>query len=275
MSVSNLLVIIWDVDPRIIPSFDFLRWYSISWALGVLAAYQIMVVIFRKENIPQVELDRLSLYLVLGMILGARLGNIFFYDPMHYLHHPIEILPFTIDPYFQFTGFQGLASHGGVLGALIALYIVHRKYSISYIWALDRLTIAGAFIGGFIRVGNLMNSEIIGAPSDVSWAFVFTRIDLVPRHPAQLYEAIIYFLIALVLLAIWKSGKTEKYLGFLAGLGLILIFTLRFLMEFVKENQAPFESDMLLNMGQLLSIPLVLLGVVLVVFSLRGGRYRT
>ncbi len=274
MLVSNLLFIVWDVDPRIIPSFEFLRWYSLAWALGVLAAYQITVIIFRKENIPLEQLDRLSMYVILGVILGARLGHVLFYDPAYYWRNPIELLPFKVNPHFEFTGFEGLASHGGILGASLALYFVHRKYSIGYMWALDRLIIAGALLGGFIRVGNLMNSEIIGKPSQMPWAFVFTRIDQVPRHPAQLYEAIFYFFVALVLFFVWKSGKTEKYQGFLVGLGLTLIFIQRFIVEFMKENQVPFESGMLINMGQLLSIPVVLLGMILMVRSLvKGARH--
>lgn len=262
---------IWNVDPQIFNGYEFLRWYGVCWVLGTFLGYKIMLTIYRSEGIPTIELDNLTMYLMLGGIIGARVGHILFYDPVYYLHNPVEILPVRINPTFQFTGLAGLASHGGILGALFALYLYNRKFRINYFRLLDRLIIAGAALGALIRLGNLMNSEIIGTPSHLPWAFVFTRVDQVPRHPAQLYEAIFYFGISMALYRIWKSKKFYEHNGFIFGLGMTLIFVLRFLIEFLKENQVPFEENLALNMGQTLSVPLILFGVVLMIWSLRGS----
>lgn len=259
--------IIWDIDPRIFPGLEFLRWYGFCWAIGMILGYQVMRKIYKHENLSQSDVDKLTAYVVLGAILGARFGHILFYDPVYYLNNPIEILPIRIEPTFQFTGLTGLASHGGVLGALFALYLYSKKYKKDYLWTLDRLTIAGSLLGGFIRLGNLMNSEIIGIPAQVPWAFVFTRIDQVPRHPAQLYEALFYLAIFSILFLLWKSGKVRNSKGFLFGLGLSLIFAQRFLMELFKENQVAFEENLLLNMGQILSLPLIIIGILIMAWS--------
>lgn len=261
--------IIWDINPNIIPGFEYLRWYGASWALGMLLGYQLVLRIFRKEGIPVAELDKLTTYIALGAIIGARLGHVLFYDPVYYWNNPIELLPIRIDPSFEFTGLAGLASHGGIFGALLALYLYTRKYQRSYLWLLDRLTIGGAALGGFIRLGNLMNSEIIGIPSDQPWAFIFTRIDQIPRHPAQLYEALFYLILSIILHLTWKSGKFRENLGFLFGLGITVIFAQRFLIEFLKENQVAFESGLILNMGQILSIPILVIGSFMLWWSLR------
>lgn len=263
-----IAAIVWDVSPQVFPQFEYLRWYGLFWALGFFAGYRIMISIFNREATPIVELDKLVTYVMLGGIIGARFGHILFYDPIYYWNNPIEILPFKIDP-FEFTGLAGLASHGGILGALIALYFYNRKYQKGYLWLLDRLMIAGAMLGGFIRLGNLFNSEIIGTPTSLPWAFTFTRVDQVPRHPSQLYEAIFYFAASLTLFFIWKSQRDHKNPGFIFGLGMVLLFVQRFLIEFVKENQVAFEEQIVLNMGQVLSIPLVLLGLAVMIRSLK------
>jgi phosphatidylglycerol:prolipoprotein diacylglycerol transferase len=262
--------IIWDIDPRIFSGFEFLRWYGLCWAIGMILAYLLMLKIYQREGRAQSDLDALTLYVILGAIIGARLGHILFYDPNYYLNNPLEILPIKTEPTFQFTGLAGLASHGGVFGALFAFYIYGRKHKKDFLWTLDRLTIAGSLLGAFIRLGNLMNSEIIGIQAQVPWAFVFIRIDQVPRHPAQLYEALCYLGIALILFLVWKSGKVQNQKGFLFGLGLTLIFTQRFLMEFLKENQAAFEENLILNMGQILSLPFILMGILIMLGSLRN-----
>jgi len=261
--------IIWNIDPGVSPGLEFLRWYGICWATGMLLGYQVMLTIYKREGLSIPDLDRLTVYVVLGAVIGARLGHVLFYDPVYYLDNPIEILPIRTEPAFQFTGLIGLASHGGVLGALLALYLYCKKYGKDLLWILDRLTIAGSLLGGFIRLGNLMNSEIVGIPAQVSWAFVFTRIDNVPRHPAQLYEALFYLAIFFILFFLWKSGKVQNHKGFLFGLGLSSIFAQRFLLEFLKENQVAFEENLLLNMGQVLSLPLVIIGVLFMVWSFR------
>ncbi|MEM0940437.1 MAG: prolipoprotein diacylglyceryl transferase [Bacteroidota bacterium] len=259
--------IIWNIDPRIFKEFEFLRWYGICWLLGICLGYKIMHHIYSSEGFPSVELDKLATYVMLGAVIGARVGHILFYDPIYYLNNPIEVLPFKIKPTFQFTGLAGLASHGGIVGALVAFYFCKEKFNKDYLWLLDRLMIAGTTLGGFIRLGNLMNSEIIGIPSELPWAFVLTRVDQVPRHPAQLYEAIFYMGLSVVLYFIWKTKKFYKLNGFLFGLGMTLIFTQRFFVEFLKENQVGFEENLVLNMGQTLSIPLVIIGVFMMIWS--------
>ncbi len=261
--------IVWDIDPRVFGGVEFLRWYGLCWAVGMMLAYQVMVKIFKQEGLSLLELDKLTIYVALGTIIGARLGHILFYDPIYYFHNPIEILPFRLEPTFQFIGFTGLASHGGVLGVLLALYLYTKKHKKDFLWTLDRLTIAAPFLGFFIRVGNLMNSEIIGTPTQVPWAFVFTQVDQNPRHPSQLYEAIFYLLISLGLFLLWKSGRVQNYKGFLFGLGFSLIFAQRFLMEFLKENQVAFEENLFLNMGQILSLPLIGIGILIMVWSFK------
>ena len=263
--------ITWDIDPKIFDGFEYLRWYGIFWVGGMILAHQVMVRIYKSENIPTAALDNLTIYIVLGSVAGARLGHILFYDPVYYFNNPIEILPIRINPTFQFTGFAGLASHGGMLGALAALYFYCRKFRKDYLWMLDRLVIGGALLGGFIRLGNLMNSEIVGLPSELPWAFIFSRIDQTPRHPAQLYEAIFYLILSCSLFLVWQSGKVNRYKGFLFGLGISLIFLQRFLIEFVKENQVEFEQQLQLNMGQILSIPLILAGIFIMVRSTRNS----
>lgn len=257
------------MDPRVIPSFEFLRWYGLLWAIGIFLGYQLMSTIYRKENLSDPDLDKLVLYVMLGAILGARIGHILFYDPIHYINNPIEILPVKLEPHFQFTGLAGLASHGGVIGALIALYLYDRKYQKGYLWLLDRLIIAGSLLGGFIRLGNLLNSEIIGLPTKLPWAFVFIRVDHIPRHPSQLYESFFYFLISIILFFLWKSGKVANHRGLLFGLGLTSIFIIRFAVEFIKEDQVAFEGGLLLNMGQTLSIPFILIGVSFIALSIK------
>ena len=261
--------IVWNVDPRIIPDLEFLRWYGLLWAAGIILGYQVMSVIYKKELRPQSELEKLVTYVILGVLIGARLGHILFYDPLYYWHNPIEILPFKLDPHFQFTGITGLASHGGVIGALFALFLYTRKYSKDYLWILDRLTIGASLLGCFIRMGNLMNSEIIGKPSTVPWAFILTRVDQIPRHPTQVYEAVSYFLVFVLLFVLWRLGKVERRKGFLFGLGLALIFIQRFLIEFIKEDQVAFEKGLWLNMGQWLSIPMILIGALFIAMSFK------
>jgi len=263
-----MLQIIWDFDPNVFADFEFLRWYGIFWVLGTLAGYKIMGNIYKSESIPRDEVDILTFYVMLGGIIGARLGHILFYDPVYYLSHPVEILPFRIDPDFQFTGLAGLASHGGIAGALLASYLYSRKFQKHYLWLLDRLMIAGAALGGFIRLGNLANSEIVGTPSDLPWAFVFKRVDMIPRHPSQLYEAIFYFAVTILLYFTWKTKRFSAKTGAIFGLGLTLIFAQRFLIEFLKEDQAAFEEHLTLNMGQMLSVPLILAGVLVIIRSL-------
>jgi len=262
-----LTYIIWDVNPDI---FTFpvinhpLRWYGLLFALAFLASQQIMYWVYEKEGRPRSEVDTLTVYMVVATIVGARLGHVLFYDPVYYFQHPLKIL---------MTWEGGLASHGGIIGILIALYLFARKTQVSYLWVLDRLTIVVELTCCMIRLGNLMNSEMVGIPTDVPWAFVFSRIDNIPRHPAQLYEAIHYLISFALLFWIWWKQRATMKNGFLFSWALIILFSFRFVDEFFKMNQEAFEDGLILNMGQLLSIPFILTGVAILVFHSRkpGG----
>jgi len=224
-----------------------------------------MLRIFKRENKPQELLDQLSIYIFVGTLLGARLGHCLFYEFDYYKDHPLEmILPYTyVDGKFTLTGFHGLASHGGAIGILVGIFLFCRKTKTDFLWIADRLVLVVPLAGAFVRIGNFFNSEIIGLPSDLPWAVVFERVDTIARHPAQLYEAICYLLIFILLWNIYHRKSLLKP-GFLFGLFLILLFGARFVMEFLKENQEAFEAGMAYNMGQLLSLPFVAAGIYLV-----------
>lgn len=260
-----MLQIIWNVDPRIFPPWEFPRWYGLLWAIGVMIGLYVMEYFYKKEDKSLKEFQALSIYILLGIIIGARLGHVLFYEPLYYWQNPIEILPIRLEPHFQFTGLQGLASHGGVIGIIISLLLFCRKYKEDPFWILDRLVIAGTLTGSCIRLGNLMNSEIIGIPTEVPWAFIFSRVDNLPRHPAQLYEAIYCWLLFFLLFYLWKHKRNQLHPGFLLGLLLTILFSLRFIDEFFKIDQVAFESQLWLNMGQLLSIPFILVGIYLLI----------
>ena len=208
-------------------------------------------------------------YIFVGAFAGARLGHCLFYEPAYYFENPLEILlPIKqVDGSFEFIGFQGLASHGGVIGVMLAIILYAFRTKMNLLWLLDRVAIGGAVTAGFIRIGNLMNSEIYGRPTNDNWGFVFERDDFIPRHPTQIYEAFSYFFIFGILILIYKSKKVKKQNGLLTGILLILLFTARFAIEFFKENQVGFEDGMVLNMGQLLSIPFILLGFAIIFYG--------
>ena len=212
-------------------------------------------------------LNRFTLYIFLGTLIGARLGHCFFYEWNYYKTKPWEIiLPFHIqNGHFELTGYQGLASHGAAIGILIAVWLYQRKYKLNIFWLLDRLSIVIALSGFFIRTGNFFNSEIIGKPTDVPWAIVFERVDDLPRHPSMLYEAFCYLIIFIVLINLDKRKAQQLIPGFLFGIFLVLLFSVRFFIEFTKENQETFENGLFLNMGQLLSIPFIIAGFLLIV----------
>lgn len=262
-------IINWNLDPVVFTIADAfpLRYYSVLFVLGLVLAFQVEKYIFKKERIPVENLEKLFVYVVVGIVLGARLGHCFFYEPSYYFQNPLEILlPIKkIGDAYEFIGFQGLASHGGTLGVLIALGVYCKKYKTNFLWVLDRIAIVAPIVGAFIRFGNFMNSEIYGKPTNGNWGVVFQQADLIPRHPTQFYEAFSYIVIFAILILIYKTvGVRKNANGLFIGLALILVFTSRFLIEFFKENQVAFESDMTLNLGQLLSIPFVIIGLLLV-----------
>ena len=215
-----------------------------------------------RQKIPYEKFDSLFVYCLLGIVIGARLGHCLFYEPGYWLSHPVEmLLPVKItDSGIKWTGYQGLASHGGTIGLMLALWIYSRRVKLKFLTVLDNIAIATPLAGCFIRLGNLMNGEIVGTVTHVPWAFIFPHEDMQPRHPAQLYEAIAYLLIFIIGLRLYKKYKTTLYPGFYFGYCLTTIFTFRFLVEFIKASQEAFEDSMMLNMGQWLSIPFILLG---------------
>lgn len=261
----------WNVDPVIVMITDSfpLKYYGALFASGLLLGYYIVRNIYKKEKLPLDNLDSLLVYVIVGTILGARLGHCLFYEPDYFFKHPIEILlPIQkIAGVYKFVGFQGLASHGGTIGVLIAIILYCKKYKVNFLWLLDRMAIGVPVTAAFIRLGNFMNSEIYGKPTNGNWGVVFQRDDLIPRHPTQLYEAFSYLLIFAILFWMYKSEKIKQANGLLFGTFLALLFLARFLIEFFKENQESFENNMLINMGQILSIPFILIGLTLVIWK--------
>ena len=268
-----LYYIRWNPDPEIVNIFGIsIRYYGLLFVGGLVLCIYILGWIFKRENIPSENLEKLSIYGMIGILVGARLGHCLFYEPSYYLSHPLEmILPITFpsDGGIKFIGYQGLASHGGVLGLLIALYFYCRKTKHSMLDAIDLIAVVAGLSFGFIRLGNFMNSEIIGIPTTKPWGVIFERVDNIPRHPAQLYEAISYFIIFTIMMLLYKKLRARLKNGFFFGLGSVLFFTARFLIEFVKENQVGFEAEMAFNMGQLLSLPYILVGIGFIIYGLR------
>jgi len=256
------LIIPWDPNPEIFRIGSFaIRWYGVLFASSFLFGYIIMKKFFANEGIKEDVLDRLTVYIAIGTIVGARLGHCLFYEPSYYLSNPVEILKIW---------HGGLASHGGAIGILIALWLFERKEKKGYFWTLDRIAIVAALAGFFIRMGNLMNSEIYGVETTLPWGFVFLRNhEVAPKHPTQIYEGLSYLLIFFLLYRMYWKRKGDVYQGLLISVFLILVFTARFLIEFVKEPQVNFEYNMPLNMGQLLSIPFILAGIAGLILSLR------
>jgi phosphatidylglycerol---prolipoprotein diacylglyceryl transferase len=359
--------IIWNTRPQLVDFGSFeIRYYSLLFALGFVTGYMILTRVFKKKGLSQELLDRLTVYMVLSTIIGARLGHCLFYEFPYYRHHLLEIfLPWRgkIGTDFEFTGFQGLASHGAAIGILAGIFLFARKTKSSYLWTMDMLVIVTALAGSFIRLGNLMNSEIYGNPTKNNHGFVFAhdltrlltekykgtieavsyekvkdytlqseqgvpilmkieftrkvrdenwikqfgsvylpadlnhynfdnniipptgdslrvqisqmnksylmsaRIRAVPRYPTQIYESLSYLLIFFILVLVYLNLEKRLREGFILGLFLILVFTARFFIEFVKQNQESFEDTLALNMGQILSIPFVLTGIALVIFK--------
>lgn len=263
--------ILWNPGEAIIDlGFFALRYYSLFFMLAFASSYLVVKRQFVKHHLSLELLDRLSIYVFLGTLVGARLAHCLFYDFAYFSEHPLEILlPVRFSPEFQFTGFQGLASHGGGLGIILSLVFFSRKHRINLWFLLDQISLVVPLAGFFIRLGNLMNSEIIGKPTDVPWAFIFLREDQLPRHPAQLYEAICYLMIFLVMNKLMRTGQKKQ--GYYFGILLVLIFCIRFLIEFFKEIQSPFEAEMLMDMGQLLSIPFIAAGLVIMIIKRTPG----
>ena len=274
--IDHLLYILWNPDLEIFRIGNFaIRWYSTCWLIGLALAYFIVKWLYKAQKVKDAYFDPLFIYCFLGILIGARLGHCLFYQPEYFLSswtHVVEMfLPIhqMADGSWKFTGYEGLASHGGTIGLMVALYLYYRKTGMNLWHVLDDIAIATPITACFIRLGNLMNSEIIGTPTNVPWAFIFERVDMTPRHPGQLYEAIAYFFFFFVILHFYKRTSKKVGTGFYFGLCLTLIFTFRFFIEYTKDIQVDFESGMIFNMGQLLSIPFIILGIA----CMRGGKW--
>ena len=257
--------LIWDMDPALLVLGPIeIRWYGLFFALGFFLGFLIMAQFYRREQRELENLSELCLYMMLGTIIGARLGHVFFYQPDYFLSHPWEI---------PMIWRGGLASHGGFVGVLIALYLYLKRHrDMTFLELADRLAIPCVLAAALIRVGNFFNSEIIGMPSNLPWAVVFARVDNIPRHPAMLYEAAAYFLVFCALYVAYWQTAIIQFPGRVFGTALATCFLARFMIEFIKENQVPFESGLPLNMGQLLSIPFIVAGVYLIYASQRMCR---
>ena len=246
----NLWVIHW-VGPTTI------RWYGVIFSFAFLLGYFLSAKMFKDAGKPQQRLESLFIYVFFGTVIGARLGQVFFYTPDLYFAHPFEIVK---------VWHGGLASHGAAIGILIAIWFYVRKYpDIGYIWVLDRIVIPVTIGGAFVRIGNFFNSEIIGKVTHVPWAIIFKLVDGLPRHPSMLYESICYFIGFFVLWHIYKKFKSSPPEGLLFGIFLVYVFTCRFLIEFTKTRQADFTAAWPVSMGQILSIPFVLFGIWLLI----------
>ena len=272
----NFCWIVWSPNPVIFSIGNFtLLWYGVLFAVGLVLAGWYVWGRFKEFGIEQRHFENLIIWSFFGIFLGARLGHCLFYEADYFLAHPIEMfLPVGVDEMgnYYFSGYHGLASHGAVTGLMLALVLFKWFSKLEILPIMDWLALATPLAGAFIRLGNLMNSEIVGASTDVAWAFVFPEIDNLPRHPAQLYESLFFFVLFGVGVWLFKRLKYDGVRsGFYLSLQLMVIAGFRFCVEFVKEVQVGFERDMVLNMGQWLSVPLFLLGVVLMIYTQKSG----
>jgi prolipoprotein diacylglyceryl transferase len=265
--------ITWNVNPEVFSGFITVRWYGLMFAIGFLVGYEIVARMFKHEGAPERWLGILLIYVVVATIVGARLGHVFFYEWDIYRANPIRIL-------YIWEG--GLASHGGTIAIIIAIFIFSwRVTKRNPLWTFDRLVVATALVAGLIRLGNLFNSEIYGTATTLPWGFMFVRsrewhelYEGMAVHPTQIYEALCYFaLFGLLMWMYWKKNAEERP-GLIFGVFLIGIFLPRFLIEFIKNDQVAREATMTLNIGQQLSIPFILLGVILVIYAMSRPRLK-
>ncbi|MBD3790321.1 MAG: prolipoprotein diacylglyceryl transferase [Campylobacterales bacterium] len=255
--------LIWNIDPNIFTLGSLqLRWYGLLFVGSFFIGLMIAKWMFKHEGKDDTLLDTILIYIMIGAVVGARLGHCLLYEPDFYLSHPMEIFK-------VWKG--GLASHGGLLGVVIALYIFSKRYNYSLMWLISRTTIPAMLSAAFIRIGNFFNSEILGLPSDKPWAIIFARVDLIPRHPVQLYEAFTYFLIFLLLLEIYKRVSADFATRILPGILLITVFTARFFLEYTKTRQEDYATALPFTTGQMLSIPYVIAGIIWIIWALRSS----
>ena len=270
---SILLYVLWNPDSELCRFLGIpLRYYSLMWVVGLLSAYFLVRKYYKDMKIDNERFEPLFLYCFFSILIGARLGHCIFYEPEYYFssfRNFIEMLlpiSFKPDGGIMMTGYRGLASHGGTIGIFIGILLYCRKYKVRLLTTLDLVCVATPLTASCIRIGNLMNSEIIGKPTGSDWGFVFTQLgEDFPRHPSQLYEAIAYLIIFIIITIIYKKNRKLVGTGFYLGFCLASVFLFRFFVEFTKEVQSPWEEGLALDMGQILSIPFVLAGVILII----------
>ena len=271
--LDHFLTVTWTFDPTFIRIGNLdIRWYGVMWALAIAIGEIFFIKFCRREGLPSKLADSIFLYGAIATILGARLGHCLFYEPGFYLSHPLKLLAFRDG---------GMASHGAAIGLLIGLWLFSRRNRMPYLWSLDRIMIPVAVGGALVRLGNLFNHEIYGHPTDKPWAFRFIEnigewingaapVFSQPSHPTQIYEALAYIVLFGILCYLYYGRDAgRRYPGLLFGVGLIGIFLSRFLIEFVKNDQEAFEADMFFNMGQWLSVPFIIAGIVMTVYGLK------
>lgn len=269
-----LSAIVWNpsISPFSIFGFD-VRYYSLCWVIALLSSYYVVKYTYKKSGMEDDKFEPLFMYCFFGILIGARLGHCLFYEPGYYLSHPVEmLLPIrnTTDGWV-FRGYEGLASHGGTIGVIIALLLYVKKTRLTMVWTLDHIAVAAPLFATFVRLGNFMNSEIIGNVTDAPWGVIFVQAgETLPRHPAQLYEAIAYFIIFLAGLILYRMYNNRMGKGLFLGYCLFTIFTFRFFVEFIKEEQVAFEEGMTLDMGQWLSIPFIIIGLYYMIKGIRN-----
>lgn len=258
----NFLAITWDVNPIFFSLGDFqVAYYGLTWALAFILGIWLFGKMSTREGFDPKMVDSAFIIMFLSTLIGARIGHCLFYEPMHYLEHPLEILNIRQG---------GLASHGAAIGLLIGIWIFTNKWKVPYIWMLDRIGIVVAIGGACIRMGNLLNSEIYGTETALPWGFIFIRAgETMPMHPTQIYEAVMYMVTFAVLAHMYWRTKASDRRGEMFGVFLIMLFGSRFLIESIKQVQETFEQSMTLNMGQILSIPFVVAGVIILAWSLK------
>ena len=258
---------IWNVDPNI---FAFgpvqLRWYGLLFVGSFFLGLMLLQWVYKREGRDPSVLDNLLIYVMVGAVIGARLMHCFAYEPDFYLSHPLEILK-------VWKG--GLASHGGLLGVLTALYLFSRKYNESYMWLISRVAMPGALTAAFVRFGNLFNSEILGLPTDKPWAIIFPRVDMIPRHPVQLYEAFAYLTLLLILVTVYKKVAPSFATKILPGIFLTYMFIVRFLLEYTKTRQADYTTSLPFTTGQMLSVPFIVIGVIWIIWAFKSRKTNT
>ncbi len=270
---------VWDFDPVMftVPGIDReIRWYGLFFALAFVFSHYIMNKVYKAENRSQEQLDILTLYIITGTIVGARLGHCLFYDPVYYLTHPLDLLK-------VWEG--GLASHGGAIGIITAMWLYCRKTKESWLWIFDRIILVVPLSGMLIRLGNLANSEIVGNETTVPWGVQFMRnyddqlrlahegIAIPARHPAQVYEAVFCLFLFLLLFWLWKTKRQQFTKGSFFGLFCVLLFTERFIVEFFKIPQEGWEAGLPINMGQILSIPFIITGIIFLIMARKKNTF--